>query len=188
MFSFRWYAGLLLGLAMLIPGEASAQEATPVIGEDSTVFILVERPEHVTILDLGAPGKSAGDVTVWGPDPLYDEANEVDTGALTHGSCTSLNTAGDNHCLETVLFADGSTLEIQGIQRGSGEPSLTTIVGGSGMYRGATGTVLVDPSADYRTWAKTFEVVLPANTSFKESSGSSVSRAAQRLEVMKRTR
>jgi hypothetical protein len=163
-------------------GGSSAQEATPVIpiiGEDSTIFTLVERPEQVTILDLGAPGKSAGDVTVWGPNPLYDEANAVDTGALTHGSCISLNTAGDNHCMETVLFADGSTLDIQGIQHGSGEPSLTTIVGGSGTYRGATGTVVVDPSADYRTWTKTFEVVMPANTSIQESSGSSVSRVAQ---------
>ena len=163
MFSFRSYAAFLLGIAMLIPGVSSAQEATPVIGEDGTVFILVERPERVTILDLGEPGTSPGDVTVWGPNPLYDEANELDTGALTHGSCVSLNTAGDNHCLETVVFADGSTLEIQGIQRGTGDPSLTTIVGGSGMYRGATGTVVVDPSADYRTWTKTFEVVMPAN-------------------------
>ena len=163
MLSFRSYAGFLLGIAMLIPGGSSAQQATPVTGEASTVFILVEWPEHVTILDLGESGTSPGDVTVWGPNPLYDEANEVDTGALTHGSCMSLNTAGDNHCKETVLFADGSTLEIQGIQRGSGEPSLTTIVGGSGMYCGATGTVLVDPSVDYQTWAKTFEVVMPAN-------------------------
>jgi len=128
----------------------------------------------------------AGDVTVWGPNPLYDEANAVDTGALTHGSCTSLNTAGDNHCTETVLFADGSTLEIQGIQRGSGEPSPTTIVGGSGEYRGATGTVVVDPSADYRTWTKTFEVVMPASNPFDESSGAPVSRAAQQPEVVKR--
>jgi len=186
MFSFRWYAGFLLGLAMLIPDGSSAQEATPVGGEDSTVFILVERPDQVTIVDLGTPGKSAGDLTVWGPNPLYDEANAVDTGAMTHGSCMSLNTAGDNHCTETVLFADGSTLEIQGIQRGSGEPSLTTIVGGSGEYRGATGTVVVDPSADYQTWTKTFEVVMPANNSFNKNSGSPVSRAAQQLEVVKR--
>ncbi len=161
---FRSRAALVVGLALLIPSVVVAQEATPVSGDTATVFILVERADQVTILDLGDPGTSAGDVTVWGPNPLYDEANAVDTGAVTHGSCLSLNTAGDNHCLETVLIADGSTLEIQGIQRGSGDPSLTTIVGGSGAYRGATGTVLVDPSADYRTWTKTFEVVLPANT------------------------
>lgn len=180
MFSFRSSAMvvLLLGCTLFSPTMAVSQVATPVSNTTATVFTFVERPERVTILDLGESGTSPGDVTVWGPNPLYDEANAVDTGALTHGSCMSLNTAGDNHCTETVLFADGSTLEIQGIQRGSGEPSLTTIVGGSGTYRGAVGSVLVDPSADYQTWTKTFEVVMPANNVLKESSGSPVSPAA----------
>lgn len=161
MIRTRARAGLFLGLAMLLPTMALAQEATPVISEDPMVFTLVERADSVTTVDLGDAGTSPGDLTVWGPDPLYDEANETDTGALTHGSCMSLNTAGDNHCTETVVFADGSTLEIQGIQRGSGEPSTTTIVGGSGIYLGATGTLLVDPSDDFTTWTKTFEISLP---------------------------
>lgn len=154
-------AGLFLGLAMLLPGVAVAQQATPVSGDNAMVFTLVERADNVTTLDLGEAGTSPGDLTVWGPDPLYDEANETDTGALTHGSCMALNTAGDNHCTETVVFADGSTLEIQGIQKGSGEPSVTTIVGGSGVYLGAAGTLLVDPSDDFATWTKTFDIVLP---------------------------
>lgn len=161
MITLRVRAGLFLGLALLTPGIALAQEATPVTGGNPTVFTLVERAENVTIVDIGESGTSPGDVTVWGPDPLYDEANETDTGALTHGSCMALNTEGDNHCTETVLFADGSTLEIQGIQRGSGNPSTTTIVGGSGIYLGATGTLLVDPSDDFTLWTKTFEVYLP---------------------------
>lgn len=163
MIGIRSRAGLFLALAMLLPGVASAQDATPVTDDGPALFTLVERADFVTILDLGDPGASPGDLTVWGPDPLYDEANETDTGALTHGSCLALNTEGDNHCAETVLFADGSTIEIQGIQRGSGEPSLTTIVGGSGIYLGATGTVLVDPSDDFTLWTKTFEVFLPGN-------------------------
>ncbi|MDQ3656397.1 MAG: hypothetical protein M3457_15145 [Chloroflexota bacterium] len=163
MISIRVRAGLFLGMAMLLPTMALAQEATPVTGEDPMVFTLVERADNVTAVDLGDAGTSPGDLTVWGPDPLYDEANETDTGALTHGSCMSLNTAGDNHCAETVVFADGSTLEIQGIQRGSGEPSTTTIVGGSGIYLGATGTLLVDPSNDFSLWTKTFEVYLLDN-------------------------
>jgi hypothetical protein len=163
----RFRAGLFVGLATLLltgmAGATSAQEATPIIGDSAMSFTLVERADFVTILDLGDPGTSPGDLTVWGPDPLYDEANEIDTGALTYGSCMALNTEGDNHCQETVLFADGGTIEVQGIQRGSGESSLTTIVGGSGMYRGATGTVLVDPSDDFTLWTKTFEVYLPGN-------------------------
>ncbi len=161
MISIRARAGLFLGIAMFLPGVAVAQQATPVSGEDSMVFTLVERAENVTIVDVGDDGTSPGDLTVWGPDPLFDEANETDTGALTHGSCLSLNTAGDNHCKETVVFADGSTLEIQGIQQGSGDLSVTTIVGGSGVYLGATGTLLVDPSDDFTLWVKTFEVFLP---------------------------
>lgn len=163
MIDMRVRGGVFLGLAMLLllQGVAVTQPATPVSGDNAMVFNLVERADNVTILDLGEAGVSPGDLTVWGPDPLYDEANETDTGALTHGSCLALNTAGDNHCTETVLFPDGSTLEIQGIQRGSGDPSLTTIVGGSGVYLGATGTLLVDPSDDFTTWTKTFDIVLP---------------------------
>lgn len=163
MIDMRVRGGVFLGLAMLLllQGVAVTQPATPVSGDNAMVFTLVERADNVTILDLGEAGVSPGDLTVWGPDPLYDEANETDTGALTHGSCLALNTAGDNHCTETVLFPDGSTLEIQGIQRGSGDPSLTTIVGGSGVYLGATGTLLVDPSDDFTTWTKTFDIVLP---------------------------
>ncbi len=161
MISIRARAGIILGLAMLLPGVAAAQQATPVSGDDPMVFTLVERADNVTIVDLGDDGMSPGDITVWGPDPLYDEANEEDTGALTHGSCMSLNTAGDNHCTETIVFSDGSTIAIQGIQTGSGEPSTTTIVGGSGVYLGATGTLLVDPSDDFTLWVKTFELFLP---------------------------
>lgn len=153
--------GLLLGLGLFLPGAAAAQQATPVADVGAEVFTLVERAEFVTSIDVGETGTSPGDLTVWGPDPLFDDANEVDTGALTHGSCTSLNAAGDNHCIETVLFPDGSTLEIQGIQQGSGEPSLTTIIGGSGAYLGATGTLLVDPSDDFTLWTKTFTVSVP---------------------------
>lgn len=163
MRNFRASAAVIVvAVASLLPLVAVGQAASPVAGGNPLVFTLVERADFVTILDLGDPGTSAGDITVWGPDPLYDEANASDTGALTHGSCLSLNTEGDNHCTETVLFPDGSTLEIQGIQNGSGEPSLTTIVGGSGTYLGATGTLLVDPSDDFTLWTKTFEVYLPA--------------------------
>jgi hypothetical protein len=67
MFSFRSSARVLLVLAasLLFPSVAGAQVATPV-SDGTTVFTLVEHPEHVTILDLGDTGKSAGDITVWG--------------------------------------------------------------------------------------------------------------------------
>ena len=161
MHSIRPRVGLLLGLALLIPGVSSAQEATPVIGETATVLTLVERPDEETSVDLGEPGSGPGDLLLWGPNPLYDEANEVDSGAVTYGSCILLNAAGDNHCMETILFADGSALEIQGVQKDSGEETRTTILGGTGTYRGATGSLTVRMSEDGMTWIKTFELYLP---------------------------
>ena len=157
----RQCVGFMIALAFLSPGVAVAQDATPVVDDGRTVFTLVERPEQETQIDNGEPGPGPGDLLVWGPNPLYNEANEEDSGAVTYGSCIALNVAGDNHCMETIQFPDGSTLEIQGLQQVSGAFTRTTIIGGSGTYRGATGTLTAGMSDDGETWIKDFEVFLP---------------------------
>ena len=118
---------------------------------------LVERSEGATTVDVGAAGPSIGDAIVWGPAPLYDAANAVDTGATTQGACVLFQASGACIATESLAFPDGSTLEIQGVQAAGAQPSSRTIVGGSGRYLGATGTVTVGPSADLATWTKTFE-------------------------------
>jgi hypothetical protein len=62
---------------------------------------------------------------------------------------------------ETIVFPDGSTLEIQGVQPGKPVPSMRTIVGGSGQYLGATGTIAVSPTEDLTVWTKKITIVLP---------------------------
>ena len=137
--------------------RTDAQDATPVTTAGITKLVLVESAG--TIVDrFGDDGPSAGDIRVWGPNPLFDETNTTDTGAVTRGSCIGLNSAFDCLLNETILFPDGSSLEIQGLQPGKPGPSVRTIVGGSGKYLGATGTVAVSPSADLSTWTKTFEI------------------------------
>lgn len=154
-------ATLVIGLSLLgAVAGVSAQEATPVTSPATETFTLVEHAINVTVVDVGETGPSAGDITVWGPDPLFDEANEVDTGAVTQGSCLALNANFDNHCTETVVFPDGSTIAIQGVQLGNGGPSVTTIVGGSGRYLGATGTVTVTATENDTLWTKVFEIVI----------------------------
>jgi hypothetical protein len=157
------FAVMLVGVSALVGASGVvAQDATPVASSGSSeTFTLVERALSVTIVDVGEAGPSAGDITVWGPNALYDEANEVDTGAVTQGSCLALVAGSMNHCTETVVFADGSTLEIQGVQRGPDETSVTTIVGGSGDWLGAAGTVTVTSNSDGTLWTKTFEIVIP---------------------------
>jgi hypothetical protein len=139
-----------------------AQDATPeAVIEPSAelmTFTLVERGTNINRIDIGDTGDSAGDMIVWGPDPLYDETNTTDTGATTQGVCVLLDATGLCLATETILFPDGSTLEIQGIQAAGSDRSSRTIVGGSGTYRGATGTVTVAPTDDLTIWTKTFEV------------------------------
>ena len=42
-------------------------------------------------------------------------------------------------------------------------PSERTIVGGSGRYLGATGTMTAVPSADLLLWTKTIEIAAPSD-------------------------
>ncbi len=156
----RTVAFVALLLALLVGSPAMAQDATPTAaGEPDITIELVEHADFVTNIDLGDDGPSVGDVIIWGPDPLYDESNTNDTGATTQGTCTAIS-SGDCILIETILFPDGSTLELQGIQPSAPMASTRTIVGGSGSYLGARGTVTVEPTDDLQYWTKTIEIWL----------------------------
>jgi hypothetical protein len=149
----------LVGVGVM---SVSAQQATPVTAPQSagepTTMVLVERVSMRTTVDSSEPGSSIGDMLIWGPNSLYDEANKVDTGAMTHGVCVWFNTDGDCLLYETITFPDGSTMETQGIQPGAAVPSERTIVGGSGEYLGVTGTIHIEPSDDFQVWTRIFEI------------------------------
>ena len=98
---------------------------------------------------------------MWGPNPLFDEANATDTGATSQGSCVSMDAEFNCVLAETIVFPDGSTLEMQGVQPGKPVPSIRTIVGGSGEYLGASGTIDVSPTEDLTVWTKKITIVLP---------------------------
>src|SRR5687768_4438668 len=140
----------------------NAQMATPGVSDGVATLILIEHADLVTEIDLGEPGPSVGDMLVWGPNALDDEPNSTDTGATTQGTCIAFNAKSDCLAAETMLFSDGSTLEFQGIERGAGAPSARTIVGGSGRYLGADGSMTAVPSADLTLWTKTIEIAPPA--------------------------
>ena len=140
--------------------RVTAEMSTPTGDAGAATLILIEHADLVTEIDLGEPGPSIGDMLVWGPDPLYDDANDNDTGATTQGTCIAFNEKSDCLAAETILFPDGSTLEFQGIERG-GAPAVRTIVGGSGRYLGAIGTMTAAPSADLKLWTKTIEFAPP---------------------------
>ena len=134
----------------------------PAAAAQATTLVLVEHTHAMTDINQSDAGAGPGDVRVWGPNPLFDEENSEDTGATTQGSCIALNAAFDCLASETIVFADGSTLQIQGVQLGNARPSTRTIVGGSGQYLGATGTLSVAPTENLDFWTKTIEIHTPA--------------------------
>jgi hypothetical protein len=150
-----------LGVGGAWAAQTFVDDATPVVAPDRlSTLTLVEHNDYETMIDLGEPGPSVGDMLVWGPNPLYD-TNGGSTGATTQGTCVSLNDPDQCLAQETVIFADGSTLEIQGVERGDGLPSRRTVVAGSGIFFGTSGTVTVTPTTDEREWTKTFVFVSP---------------------------
>lgn len=164
---FRALRSVILLLAMiglLSMGMAGAQDATPevpvatpdaVTATTAPVELkLVDQSRNVNNVDFGNDGLTPGDLIVWGPDPLYNADDLEDTGSVTYGSCVMVNTDGDCMAQETFIFADGSTLEVQGLEFGATVPSVKTIVGGSGMFLGATGTLTDIPDENRTTWTK----------------------------------
>ncbi len=152
-------AGVMCGAGTMAGSVVSlAQSATPAANDGQLTIVLVEHADAVTQVDIGPEGVSPGDVMVWGPDPLFDEANVTDTGATTQGSCFAINANFDCVAQETIVWPDGSTLEFQGIELGGGVRSMRTIVGGSGRFLGAIGTMSVEPNADLTLWTKTISV------------------------------
>lgn len=147
----RSFVLLVAVLGMTGMGMAGAQDATPevpVATPDAATAAtapvelkLVDQSRNVNNVDFGNDGLTPGDLIVWGPDPLYNADDLEDTGSVTYGSCVMVNTDGDCMAQETFIFADGSTLEVQGLEFGATVPSVKTIVGGSGMFLGATGTL-----------------------------------------------
>jgi hypothetical protein len=160
----RLFTLVALGALVIASGAWAARTAAemsiPTAGAGDATVILIEHADLVTEIDLGEPGASVGDMLVWGPKALYDEADVNDTGATTQGTCIAFNANSDCLAAETIVFPDGSTLEFQGIERG-GAPAARTIVGGSGRYLGAIGTMTASPSADLKLWTKTIEFAPP---------------------------
>jgi hypothetical protein len=163
----RGFVLLVAVLGMAGAGMAGAQEATPevpvatpeaVTASTAPVELkLVDQSRNVNNVDFGNDGLTPGDMIVWGPDPLYNADDLQDTGSVTYGSCVMVNTDGDCMAQETFTFADGSTLEVQGLEFGATTPSVKTIVGGSGIFLGATGTLTDIPDETRSTWTKHIE-------------------------------
>ena len=140
---------------------ASARAHISQANDAPIISVGVERSVFSSYEDRGAPGISPGDRFHWGPNPLYDAENVLDTGVSVQGMCAVFNNAGDCWVVETITFGlDGSTLLVHGILPGNGDPATLTIFAGTGIFATTTGTVTVIANPDGNTWFRRFELIM----------------------------
>ncbi len=105
---------------------------------------------HQNTVDLGPEGKSGGDVYVF-DGPLLDSDEEESIGNV-YGTQTSIAVGGGSETVQAMItydFGDGDRLTIGGIGRYprgdmglvEGQGFERPILGGTGRYAGASGTV-----------------------------------------------
>jgi hypothetical protein len=106
-------------------------------------------PGARTTVDLGTPGPSTGDQTVY--RYALDE-NGTRVGYLLQ-TCTVLErTASDTLSRCTgELSASGSTVVFQGLMRASRTTHRYAVLGGLGQYRSAGGELVIDTPAETAT-------------------------------------
>lgn len=114
-------------LALMLPVAAMAAERIEV----------VEHADTDATLDLGAKGDSAGDLLTWS-NPLFDAANKVQVGT-DQGYCVRVAVGKSWECSWTNLLKDGQIM-VEG-PFWDDRDSLLTIIGGTGKYAGARGTL-----------------------------------------------
>jgi allene oxide cyclase len=119
----------LTSVASAVLGQAESP------GSDLTV---VERATTDAVIDIGGTGDTIGDILAFGND-LYDASNAEVVGR-DQGSCIRTNPGSSWECTWTNLLDDGA-ITVQGPFPDSLEDSELAIIGGTGEYASATGTM-----------------------------------------------
>ncbi|MET1231459.1 MAG: dirigent protein [Candidatus Limnocylindrales bacterium] len=101
---------------------------------------VVERAETDTVVDLGAPGDSLGDLLVFGND-IYNAANTTKVGR-DQGSCVRTNPGMSWECSWTTILTGGS-ISVAGPFYDDLRDTEFAITGGTGKYRNARGVMIL---------------------------------------------
>lgn len=132
---------------------ALAAFATEARSEEAwTTLTVVEEPAKgkTTVVDLGVKGDSPGDMTVW-HEPVMDKAQK--TIGTSNGFCIRTVAGKLSQCQWTLTLREGS-ISLASSESQSGT-SPASIIGGTGLYIGASGEAAVTRNAD-----GTFTVVM----------------------------
>ena len=117
---------LVLALTFAAPASAATMHH----------FTVVERATTDTVIDLGAPGDSIGDVLAFGNN-LYGPANVHKVGR-DEGWCVRTNPGVSWECSWTNLFRHGS-ITVQGPFTDDAADQWLSVTGGTGRYANVRG-------------------------------------------------
>jgi allene oxide cyclase len=98
---------------------------------------VVEHADTDATLDLGAKGDSVGDLLTWA-NPIFDAANKTQIGT-DQGYCVRVAVGKSWECTWTTLLKGGQIM-VEGPFYDD-KDSLFTIIGGTGKYAGARGSM-----------------------------------------------
>ncbi len=118
-------------------GAAAALLALPALGAEQ--IKVVERPVGEITVHIATKTDSAGDILSFA-NKLYDAANKATVGS-DQGYCIRTVVGKSWACNWTNQLKDG-TITVEGVFNDDGDSPLS-IVGGTGKYAGARGTMLL---------------------------------------------
>ena len=117
---------------------ASALALTvPVLTMAAERIELIEHADTDATLDLGAKGDSVGDLLTWS-NPLFDATNKTQIGS-DQGYCVRVLAGKSWECSWTNMLKEGQIMVTGAFW--DDKDSLLTVVGGTGKYVGAKGTL-----------------------------------------------
>ncbi len=134
-------------MVMVVAGMlALVAFAAEVRSEDAwTTLTVIEDAAKgkTTVVDLGAKGDSAGDITAW-HEPIVDKAKK--NIGTSNGFCIRTVAGQISECQWTLTMHDGSiTLASSEMEKRTSQAAVT---GGTGVYMGVTGEAAVTHNAD----------------------------------------
>lgn len=151
-------AGALAAL-LLAPSTGFAQAADDT-SDGTTTLVIIEQinPEQQTVIDLGEPGESQGDMIVF-TGSLSDP--EGTASGKSSGFCITTDVEEKlSECVWTYHFAEGS-ITIAGTEPdlGANTEIHMPIVGGTGDYAGARGLIHEQHNEDLTIFTTTIELI-----------------------------
>ena len=127
---------------VLVPVAAVASTSSPSASNSPVIIHVVEHAITDTVQEFHSPKESVGDVLGW-HNPVYNASNTQQI-ATDNGYCVRTVATGKTEweCAWTTLLPGGH-ITVEGPYYDDGTDTTLAITGGTGVYAGAKGSMLL---------------------------------------------